>query len=177
MANNCYNHISIEGDKEELKSFIQEMEVKTNGYDKYAELCSIYGKEDDDGKWFDMDVDDTSDNGIVTIYGDSAWCPCLKIFGKISEKYKSFKIHYEYEEPGCDFAGWADIEDGGIDDNCFTYYKGMVEMGEEERLINDVEFMGFESEEELLSSDLYLAANTDELRGDILEEYRNTKNN
>ena len=152
------------------------MEQETNGYDKYAALCSIYGKQGDDGRWFDIDIQDDKNDESITIYGDSAWCPCLQIFGKISERYKSFKIRYEYEEPGCNFAGYADIEDGNIDDHCFKYYEGMIAMGNEEQLVNDVEFMEFESEEELLSSDLYLAANTDELRGAILEEYRNTKN-
>jgi len=54
MADNCDNYISIVGDKNELSSFLKEME-STNGHDKYYELCSIYGKNENDGKWFDID--------------------------------------------------------------------------------------------------------------------------
>jgi hypothetical protein len=75
---------------------------------------------------------------------------------------------------GCDFSGWAEIEDGECDDNCFEYWKGIViREGEEEALcmVIENEISCYESEEELIESDMYLAF-SEESQAEILESYR-----
>jgi len=98
------------------------------------------------------------------------------LFTKISEKYPSFKIHYEYEEPGCDFAGFAEIAEGNCKDNCYTYWEG--------KAVNDYDYAfqsAFEdvscycdedeTEEDFIDSDLYKAFKPEEQK-ELLEEFR-----
>ena len=74
----------------------------------YPRLLKTFknGEIGNDARWFDIDFIEADDNEII-LSGDSAWSPCLQLFTKISNLYKSFKIHYEYEEQGSDFCGFA----------------------------------------------------------------------
>ncbi len=179
MANNCYNYIKITGDRAQLKKLYKDfvLDPKSgcdSGFDIYENLRHKYQKEfKNDAKWFDMDID-FQDKDEITISGDSAWCPCLDIFTKISEKFPKLSINYSYEEMGCDFSGWADIKDGVCDDNCFTYWEGIIKRdGEEEAMYNVIEneLECYETEEELVESTMYLAF-SEECKLEILEEYK-----
>lgn len=91
------------------------------------------------------------------VYGDSAWVPSLDLFTKISERFKSLVIYYEYEEMGSDLAGWAHISDGSCSDNCYRYWEGMREMRGEKELINMIieNELEYYDEEELIESDMF----------------------
>ena len=179
MANYCDNFIRITGDKDQLKELYKDLVLdpesgSDSGCGIYANLRNKYQKEPgDDARWFDMHVTFDNEEEIV-ISGSSAWCPCLEIFTVISEKFTGLHIRYDYSEMGCDFSGWAEIEDGGCDDNCFEYWKGMViREGEEEALcmVIENELSCYESEEELIGSDMYLTF-SEESQAEILESYR-----
>lgn len=178
MANNCNNWITLNGNVSEIKEFSKLLEIgekQENGYDIYANLCNEFGKSENDGRWFDIDVSKNNENEI-TISGDSAWCPCLDLFTKISEKYPSFGIHYEYEEPGCDFAGFADISQGNCNDNQFTYWKGKAANDYDyafQSAFEDVYsfYENDETEEDFIDSDLYKTFKPKEQK-ELLEEFR-----
>jgi len=181
MANNCNNWITLNGNVSEIKEFSKLLEIgenQENGYDIYTNLCNEFGKSENDGRWFDIEV--ISYEGEIIISGDSAWCPCLELFTKISEKYPSFEIHYEYEEGGCDFAGFADINDGLCQDNCFGYWEGKAANDYNyafQCAFEDVEY-NFEddTEEDFIKSDMYLAFQPDEQK-ELLEEFKKMKSN
>lgn len=182
MANNCYNFIEINGSEEEIKAFAQLLEkneTQEDGFDIYSNLLTEFHKEepkflDGNAKWFDMDVDGIEgDETYIRIMGDSAWLPSLTLFTKISQRYPSFKIRYEYDEMGCDFAGWADIQNGVIEDHCFSYWKGIIEtQGETNALQSflDNELESHETEEELIDSDMFQAFSPDS-QAEILKGY------
>ena len=186
MANYCYNNIEIKGSEQEIKEFAKMLDLndsQKNGCEVYANLLNEFfgtfeqGYGDGNAKWFDLlTEEDTEDYGYLRISGDSAWNPSLTLFEKISERYPSFKIRYEYEEMGCDFSGWADIENGEMQDHTFGYWEGLVEMDKGNALDQAIgnELECYDTEEELLESDMYKAF--DEcLQAEILEAYRNEK--
>lgn len=178
MANNCYNYITIEGNATEIKEFsallkLEKEKGQENGFDIYSNLRTEFGIFGNDAKWFDMDIQETEDENI-TISGDSAWCPSLELFTKISERYQSFIIRYEYDEQGCDFAGWAEIAEGNCNDNCFSYWKGVFEtQGEEDtkHYILENELECYETEEELTETEMFALFNT-ENQSEILENWK-----
>lgn len=176
MANNCYNHISISGSVEQIAEFKNLLDLDNkdlDGCDRYENIRTVLGSNhSEDAKWFDMDSIEVEDES-VTISGDSAWCPSLGLFQDISEKYPSFDIKYFYEEMGCDFCGWADISEGQTSDNCFKYWEGKINMDRAEALESAInnELDCYDTEEELIESDMYQAFNEEE-QADILEAYR-----
>lgn len=179
MANHCYNFIEINGSEEDIKDFSKLLELndtQDNGCDVYTNLINLFcnGEIGENAKWFDLESDQIEgDNQYLRISGDSAWAPSLDLFVKISERYPSFVIRYEYEESGCGFSGWADIENGEMQDNCFDYWEGLVEMNSNSALQNaiDNELGCYDTEEELLESDMYKAFDT-AAQAEILENYR-----
>jgi hypothetical protein len=131
MANNCYNYITISGNQDEI-SELKNMLVKTSeqsNSDLYHVLRNSFEIHTEDARWFEMDAQESGQDEII-ISGDSAWCPSLGLFTEISNKFKSLQIRYEYEEGGCDFAGFAEINGGICADNCFGYWKGKILINE-----------------------------------------------
>ena len=180
MANNCMNYITINGNIEEINelSKLLKVEGEENESSIYTNLCDHFGKQGNDARWFDIHLVDKDDNCII-IEGDSAWTPCLEIFTKISEKYQSLEIRYEYEEGGCDFAGYADINEGYCNDNCYGYWEGKTKIDYNfalESAMEDVYYDCFESEEELKSSSMYNAFQEDD-QNELLEEFKKKQQN
>lgn len=175
MANNCYNYITISGEKNEI-SELKKMLVKTpeqDDFDLYQSLKNSFEIHGDDARWFDMDVHDSGDEEII-ISGDSAWCPSLGLFTEISKKFPSLKIRYEYEEGGCNFAGYAEISEGNCNDNCFSYWKGKIEInGEEdtadEFCLNNLE--NYDDEAELLECSDFNEF-SESTKSEILEQFK-----
>jgi hypothetical protein len=174
MANHCYNHISIQGNEEEIKNFAELLEVekgKNSGCDIYENLRATFGKFEPDARWFDIDTQ-ISESEII-LSGDSAWCPALELLTEISKKYQSFIIRYEYNEQGCDFSGWADIEKGTLTDNCFSYWKGLFEMHGEDEVLQQIlegELGCYEDETELKEADFFTLF-SEENQNQILETF------
>jgi hypothetical protein len=159
MANNCYNDIQIHGSKEDIRAFKALFTSHNAPIEEglYFRLLGNFNSNiDDNAKWFEMRLEKVDECKCV-VYGDSAWVPSLDLFTKISERFKSLVIHYEYEEMGCDFAGWADISDGSCSDNCYRYWEGMREMRGEKELINMIieNEIEYYDEEELIESDMF----------------------
>lgn len=178
MANNCYNFITINGNENEIKEFSKLLEISNenqqeDGFDTYQNLVTIFknGNIGNDGRWFDIYINDQDENSI-TISGDSAWTPCFELLTAISEKFESFEIRYEYFEPGCDFAGWAEVNQGNCNDNCFGYWEGKVKIDREDALYDAIcnELDYYETKEELIESDMYNAFD-DEEKAEILETF------
>ena len=174
MANNCYNSIEFNGDKKEIDDFfkVNNLENETNGTDLYSNLVEKYKSNGDDARWFDMYVERYSDENFY-ISGDSAWCPSLDLITNISKQYPSFVIRYEYEEPGCDFAGYADIQNGNCTDNCYTFWKGIFELrGTEEAIsyILENELDSYENIEELKEADFWQLLD-EEQQKEVLEAF------
>ena len=184
------NYIQITGDKTEIKEFSEMLKPDTSqgqtDIDIYENLFTEFERQREDARWFSIDVHEyefidigkKDEKEEIIISGDSAWCPCLGLFTKISERFKSFHIRYEYEEAGCDFAGYANITDGNCDDNMFSYWKGIIATQGETDALDQVlsnEMECYETEEELIESDMYLAF-SDEIKKEILESYKNSNN-
>jgi len=97
----------------------------------------------------------------------------LLLFHEITKRFTSFKIRYEYEEMGNDFAGYADITNDSFTDNCFKYWEGIIATQGEtdalEQVLNN-EMECYDTEEELIESDMYLAF-SEESKKEILETY------
>ena len=172
MANNCWNSIYIEGSEIEIESFRSELQQG------YGTLLGIFneGNIGENARWFEMDVE--IEHEWISITGDSAWHPSLDLFTEISKKYPSFEIKYSYEEPGCNFAGWADISNGTLHDNCFGYWEGIVERdGEEEAysMITEFEIDCFESEDELRESDMYNVLTDNLLKHQVIEAFNENR--
>lgn len=178
MANHCDNYIRITGDKDQLKELYKDLilapEDAGDGFITYANLRNKYKKDlGDDARWFEMYITFDTDDEIV-ISGSSAWCPCLELFTEISAKFPGLSIYYSYEEMGCDFSGWANISDGNCDDNVFKYWEGIIARDGEDYALEQAienELECYESEEELIESDMYLAF-SEESQAEILEYYR-----
>lgn len=178
MANNCYNHITINGNKRNIATFSKLLNsykilTNNNGTEMYGELIREFTSDEDEfdtPRWFDMEIIDEDENCII-ISGDSAWSPCLDLFKIISERYKSLQIRYEYEEMGCDFSGWADISKGECSDNEFKYWQGMIALnGEKEAtsMFISNELSCYETEEDLIPVLVYFS---EESKKEILEVF------
>lgn len=173
MANHCNNQIEINGSAEEIKAFKEILNTPEHQENIYYHLKNLFGEGKNDARWFDIQTAEDDDIESLTLYGDSAWTPCLGIFTSISKKYPSFRIRYTYDESGCDFAGNADIENGNCDDHCFNYWKGLIENeGEDEAVelfcMNELD--EYESIEELLDCSKLIEF-SEEARAEIVKAY------
>lgn len=159
MANNCWNYAVISGDKAALDE-IQERFSKYNEFNYFTEFgdyvlkkkmkddyksmthdeCYIYGT-----KWWDFNIDERTDI-TLTISGDSAWSPPLRLLHLISSEY-GVNIEGEYNECGCDFGGFFTIEKGTLDDNCMTYFEYELESDREHAIRSLIETLSDNQEE------------------------------
>lgn len=175
MANSCYNFITIIGNKREIQDFHSLMvpnNVHPDDNIVFDNLISEFGKFQEDSKHFDIEINDVEEE-TITLSGDSAWSPCLHLFSEISKRFKSFEIRYEYSEMGADFSGWADISEGAIEDNCFAYWKGMIEINGEEEALQDVlnnELDSYNTFDDLMESDMFNAF-SENSKNTILENF------
>jgi hypothetical protein len=136
MANNCYNWAHIKGSKESLdllQTKIKEATSETRHL-WYQTFYHVIGQPlpnpetntyDDFGtKWFDAEWERDSDT-LATLSGDSAWSPPCEFFLKLSEVY-GLTIESDYEEPGCDFAGYYNCTNGKVtrdEQYSYNYFK------------------------------------------------------
>ena len=149
MANHCYNTITISGDPLDVKElydridiFLKETKDSYWGGTYYTmfrtmqpkyhthsdrdiqnELNKEFSVDKEYGsKWFDIaDISIESDEGMMTINGDSAWGPVLPLCEKLALDY-NLQITCEYSESGMDFAGkYTYDESGCIEQHEMTY--------------------------------------------------------
>ncbi len=133
MANNCWNHAVLSGDKAALDE-IQERFSKYGDFNYFIEFGDYVLKKEvatsaDDyyfygTKWWEIEMERT--DVTLTISGDSAWSPPLELLRQISEVY-NVTIEGEYNESGMDFAGFFTCEDGNLNDNEMTSFEFQLE--------------------------------------------------
>lgn len=125
MANNCYNHVLISGDKLILDELQEKFnsELKKESFQKFAASFFSEGYITDSvnlgSKWWDLWTERNEDRHLIVI-GDSAWCPPDEFLRLISLHYP-VKIVNEYEEPGEGFGGTTTYQYGDVEDTCYTY--------------------------------------------------------
>ena len=131
MANDCNNYILITAERKDLDNFynkIKKLQKKGFPNTLYYHLLDDYDKDfpnSENPKYFYLDIEKKEDEIIIS--GDSSWCPAVQLFTKLSEEF-NLEIRYEYEERGCDLAGWATIKNGVCENNIFSYIKGCLLM-------------------------------------------------
>lgn len=147
MANNCYNWASLHGTPESLNLLESRIKEITDAKEHlwYQTFHKVLGIEHVEGdvyelygsKWFDIEYERTDDN-MASISGDSAWSPVNEFFRKLSEVY-NLEISSEYEEPGCDFGGFFECENGEvIKDECFNYRLFKIKSDQYDSLYDDI---------------------------------------
>ena len=148
MANYCYNYAVLSGDKAALDE-IQERFSKYNDFNYFTEFGDyvLKKKMEDDyksmthdkayiygTKWWEFEMERT--DVTLTISGDSAWSPPLRLLHLISSEY-GVNIEGEYNECGVGFGGFFTIEDGCLDDRCMEYFDYQLE-SDRDWAINDL---------------------------------------
>lgn len=125
MANNCYNHITLQGSADVLTKVVERLETYDqfnylNGWGDY--VLGIrddfdYKWEEDERKdayyygsrWFDFDIELESET--LTMSGDSAWSPLIKFTEELCKVYQLDGSIY-FSETGMDFAGEISFSKG-----------------------------------------------------------------
>lgn len=161
MPNWCSNFISIEGSKENI-SKIKRMIALVNNDDNKGLFQTLVGRDEtltqdqyDNGGWYDSNIerwgckwdlspdDTTIDMGdeSITINCQTAWSPPTGFCKLLGETY-GVKVRCEYEEGGCDFAGYYEIdENGNENEQTFPYLEGIYH--------NDQDLFWFEMEDRI----------------------------
>lgn len=128
MANSCCNYVKITSEESEegiLKGLYHKLEKANStewsiNYEKV--LGSKYKKDKDYGsRYFVCDITWESDKSI-SMTGDSAWTSPLILFQELSKMYPTLTFEFDYEECGCDFGGYGNIEGGIIEDNRMSFW-------------------------------------------------------
>ncbi len=119
MANDCDCKVRITGEAEDLQRLFNKLqidEVQKNGslnstnYELLFE--SIDDVEDWGSKWqVFSNIDYSEGDTMMFIDGYSAWGPADGLWKKISSEFNTH-IVLDYSEPGMDFAGVTEFNDG-----------------------------------------------------------------
>ena len=126
MANNCWNHVLISGDKQILDELQAKFEspLKEESFRQFAASFFSEGYITDSvdlgSKWWELWTERNEEDRFLIVCGDSAWCPPHEFLRLISLHYP-VKIIGEYEEGGMDFGGTTTYQYGEIDDTCYKY--------------------------------------------------------
>ena len=139
MANNCGNWAEISGDFDVIHKIKKDIE-EALAYGEaehfwYKSFCKMFDIETEDvyntfgSKWYECYINDitsiksNSEKSFMIIAGDSAWSPPVGFYVELSKKY-NIKVSAEYEEPGMDFGGFFECENGEVTrDECISYTK------------------------------------------------------
>lgn len=151
MPNYCYNFITFQGDNKVLKSLEEKLGTydQSTYFTEWSDYILGIGELDGGAriresfeskndrtkesvmlmisdvyykygtKWFDFEIE--SEDGELTVSGDSAWSPPLELVKQICIKYK-LTACAEYEEPGNDFGGRTIFnEEGVVSEEDYSY--------------------------------------------------------
>jgi len=185
MANYCYNWVIIRGEKDTLDNLQTKFETYKSHEGTFSDWCDTFFTEErkkkenifdeiyDYGtKWFDFEIDRRQDDDLL-ISGDSAWSPPQEFLRRLSEEY-AVVIRGEYEESGCDFGGYADYENGEMNDQCFTYREWMYIDNQEiffYRLEDEVEYYDTFEDYKSAVLDGFKNALTEQQIAEVREEF------
>lgn len=149
MPNWCSSFISIEGSKKNI-SKIKRM-IALVGDDKGL-FQTLTGRDEtlteqqyESGAWYDSNInrwgckwDLNKDDTTIDMYDESisincstAWSPPTG-FCKLVQEIYDVKVRCEYEESGCDFAGYYEVsEDGEVDEQTWSYLEGIYHLDQD----------------------------------------------
>jgi len=136
MANHCWNWVSFSGNKEDLQKlhdalrYAESLNPDNDGLIWYETFYAALGLDvpseqtdvyDEFGsKWFQINEIDTKSTDLM-LTGSSAWSPVVPFVLKLCKKF-NLTAQGEYDESGCDFGGFYEIdEDGALRDNTYNY--------------------------------------------------------
>lgn len=146
MPNWCSNFISIEGSKENILKIKRMLDSVENDVNKPGIFQTLVGRDEtlteqqyNEGGWYqsnierwgckwDISWDDTSidiSEENITINCSTAWSPATGFCKLLQETY-GVKVRCEFEEGGCDFAGYYEVDENGeVDEETFSYLEGI----------------------------------------------------
>ena len=122
MPNHCYNTLYVDGDGENIKTFMQGFELEEGFIKTYFPIPDGYL---DDKRWYDWCIENWS-----TKWGDyeteresfdvlkflSAWSPPIKALTHISTLFPDLTFSLMYVEDGIGYEGKAVFENGYCND-------------------------------------------------------------
>jgi hypothetical protein len=185
MANNCYNFATLIGSKESLdlleaRLIESKKETPHLWYETFHQVLGIQVPENGDTyaifgtKWFDAEWNRESDTE-ATLSGDSAWSPPSEFFLKLSDVYQ-LAIESEYEEGGCDFAGYYNCINGEVvRDDTYSYNMFYLLQNREffiEKICEDITYGTYDDYEDFAkhNEDVVQALSPEEIE-EIKEEF------
>lgn len=69
---------------------------------------------------------------MISFLCNTAWSPPIQGLSHVCKKY-NVECNIKYSEPGCNFAGYSNIDDdGNVDDNEFPFLLGIYKSDQEE---------------------------------------------
>ena len=160
MANYCSNWVSFSGKKEDLQKlhdalrYAESLNPDNDGLIWYETFYAALGldvpSEPTDvydvfgSKW--LDIQELYLGGIsLELLGSSAWSPVVPFVHKLCKKF-NLTASGEYDECGCDFGGFYEIdEDGTLRDDMYNYIsyrylsEGLEGVESELRFYDDIE--------------------------------------
>ena len=150
MANYCNNNVTFTGKKEDIETLYERFSKydECDYFTHFAEM--ILGKplsEVDEcfdaykygTKWWDFEL--RLGEGEMTVSGDSAWSPPLRLIAEITKVF-DVEAYGDYYECGMGFAGDFSAHDGVLDDNEMTCFEFDLIQDREyaiQRLIEDIQ--------------------------------------
>jgi hypothetical protein len=114
MANICTFSTTIQADPEKLAVLKSRLDDNGRlGLDSYDKLFDDVAPDDFEwgSKWMDYSVVYDDGGDWMEISGDTAWGPVSGLWQRISEKYDA-TVETTYDEPGSDFGGTAEWQNG-----------------------------------------------------------------
>ncbi len=197
MPNWCINELSVDGDGDILKKFVEENKNELNDDISVDSDVDIDGsklsfeKSVSIGEWnydraikewgckwnasdVELNYDEESSNAQYVF--STPWSPPTEWLKKVGKKYKDLVFNLKSEEPGCDFVYFLEIEDGIItrEDN-YTYESYYWdEYGYQEPFKKMIQYF---SEENLIKNIIKnIDLNNDENNNFNLEDFMNDFN-
>lgn len=141
MPNWCSNEITITGDKDKIKSVLNQIrEIPSN--DNAVLFKTLIGEDPELNKvgWlesnlkrfgtkWDVSVSDCNgefDEEQIKLYPNTAWSPPVPFCMTLAKEY-GVNVNIQFFEPGCDFAGKATINSNGEmeTEDDYQYDQGM----------------------------------------------------
>jgi hypothetical protein len=133
MPNWCYNSLYVKGDTKELSKFIDKgKEYNENDIDMKSDLSMknflpIKGKWNSDSacdawgtKWdIQANLHYEEDDGLACYDFDSAWSPPITFINRVSKLFKKLSFLLNYNEPGMNFSGSYQVQNGEVKQDDF----------------------------------------------------------
>ena len=121
MDNICSNYVSICGDPEEVKEFVEFVEsIDSEGKENHFDFNKVIPIKEEDSlsdKWgtspaFDIIREDYEDGDPnCDWYFWTKWCSPAPIYIALRDKFPDVHIVWTYEEPGCDLYGFLNADE------------------------------------------------------------------